>query len=51
MAVGEETIINRWQQHHNRRLMNELDAKIVFYMLAESVAERMRDHGFLAKKP
>ena len=32
-----------------RDLVDELDAKIVFYMLSESVAERLRDHGFLAK--
>ena len=51
MAVGDETIIKSIGNSTTtpRDLMNELDAKIVFYMLAESVAERMRDHGFLAK--
>ena len=51
MAVGDETIIKSIGNSTTtpRDLVNELDAKIVFYMLAESVAERMRDHGFLAK--
>ena len=51
MAVGDESIIKSIGNSTTtpRDLMNELDAKIVFYMLAESVAERIRDHGFLAK--
>ena len=51
MAVGDETIIKSIGNSTTtpRDLTNELEAKIVFYMLAESVAERMRDHGFLAK--
>lgn len=32
-----------------RDLVCEQDAKIIFYMLAESVAERMREQGFLCK--
>lgn len=32
-----------------RDLVNEQDASVIFYMLAESVAERLRDHGFLAR--
>ena len=32
-----------------RDLENDEDAKIIFYMLCESVAERMREDGFFAK--
>lgn len=32
-----------------RDLENEEDAKIIFYMLCESVAERMREDGFFAR--
>ena len=32
-----------------RDLVNEQDASIVYYMLAESVAERLREAGFLAR--
>lgn len=48
---GDETIIKSIGNSTTtpRDLVNELDAKIVFYMLSESVAERLRDHGFLAK--
>jgi DNA polymerase-4 len=51
MQVGDETIIKSIGNSTTtpRDLENELDAKIVFYMLAESVAERLRDHGLLAK--
>jgi DNA polymerase-4 len=51
MQVGDETIIKSIGNSTTtpRDLENEQDAKIVFYMLAESVAERLRDHGLLAK--
>lgn len=51
MRAGEETIIKSIGNSTTtpRDLLNELDAKIVFYMLSESVAERLRDHGFLAR--
>lgn len=51
VAVDDETIIKSIGNSTTtpRELMNGLDAKIVFYMLAESVAERMCDHEFIAK--
>ena len=51
MSAGEETIIKSIGNSTTtpRDLLNEQDARIVFYMLSESVAERLRDHGFLAK--
>lgn len=51
MQCGDETIIKSIGNSTTapRDLLDEQDAKIVYYMLAESVAERLRDHGFLAK--
>ena len=49
MQTGEESIIKSIGNSTTtpRDLTCELDAKIIFYMLAESVAERMREAGFL----
>ena len=49
--AGDEAIIKSIGNSTTtpRDLMNEQDAAIIFYMLAESVAERLRDHGFLAR--
>ena len=51
LTVGDETIIKSTGNSTitPRDHMNELNTEIVFYMLAESVAERMRDHGYMAK--
>ncbi|HOG01592.1 MAG TPA: DNA polymerase IV [Clostridia bacterium] len=49
--AGDESIIKSIGNSTTtpRDLMNEQDAAIIFYMLAESVAERLREHGFLAR--
>ncbi len=49
--MGEEAIIKSIGNSTTtpRDLTCELDAKIIYYMLAESVAERLRDHGFLCR--
>lgn len=49
--AGDETIIKSIGNSTTtpRDLVNEQDASVIFYMLAESVAERLRDHGFLAR--
>lgn len=51
MQAGDESIIKSVGNSTTtpRDLVNEKDASIVYYMLAESVAARLRDHGFLAK--
>ncbi len=48
--AGDESIIKSIGNSTTtpRDLENEEDAKIIFYMLCESVAERMREGGFLA---
>lgn len=49
--MGEEAVIKSIGNSTTtpRDLTCELDAKIIYYMLAESVAERLRDHGFLCR--
>lgn len=49
--VGDEAVVKSIGNSTTtpRDLINEQDAKIVYYMLAESVAERLRDHGLLAR--
>jgi DNA polymerase-4 len=51
MQAGDESIIKSVGNSTTtpRDLMNEQDASIVLFMLAESVASRLRDHGFLTK--
>lgn len=51
MRVGDEAVIKSIGNSTTtpRDLTCDLDAKIVYYMLAESVAERLRDHGLLAR--
>ena len=50
MQVGEESIIKSIGNSTttSRDLTCNLDAKIIFYMLAESVAELIREAGFLS---
>lgn len=50
-CVGNEAVIKSIGNSTTtpRDLYNEQDAKIVFYMLAESVAERLREAGFRAR--
>lgn len=49
--IGDETVIKSVGNSTTtpRDLENDEDAKIVYYMLCESVAERMREAGFLAR--
>jgi DNA polymerase-4 len=49
--VGEEAVIKSIGNSTTtpRDLLCDEDAKIVYYMLCESVAERLRENGFLAK--
>lgn len=49
--AGDESIIKSIGNSTTtpRDLKDEQDASIIFYMLAESVAERLRDHGFMGR--
>ncbi|MEA5060540.1 MAG: DNA polymerase IV [Candidatus Pelethousia sp.] len=51
MEAGDEAIIKSVGNSTTtpRDLINEHDASIVYYMLTESVAARLREHGFLAR--
>ncbi len=51
MEAGDEAIIKSVGNSTTtpRDLMNEQDASIVYFMLAESVAARLREQGFLAR--
>lgn len=51
MQVGEEAAVKSVGNSTTtpRDLTCEQDAKIIYYMLAESVAERMREQGFLCR--
>ena len=51
MQVGEEAAVKSVGNSTTtpRDLVCDQDAKIIYYMLAESVAERMREQGFLCR--
>lgn len=51
IPMGEEAIIKSVGNSSTfpRDLVNDEDVKMAFYVLAESVASRLREHGFLCK--